>query len=393
MEELKVGIEKIGLYIPNNYVDLIKLANKRGIDPNKWTYGIGQSKMAVLSEYEDVISMGANAANKILNEEDKSSIGQVIFATESGIDFSKACSTYIHSLLDINKYAKSYEIKQACYGATAGLQIACDYVRLRPNEKVLIISSDIAKYGANTSGEVTQGAGAIAILVSSNPKILEIGTQSVSMTTDTYDFWRPSYSEVPMVDGKFSKDIYIDVFNDLMYEFEAKYHNSNELKAMVCHLPFTKMGKKALQAYKDNVESNSQNLVDTWLNRYESSTLLCRQIGNLYTGSLYLALISQLLYGDLQENDTIGLYSYGSGAVGEIFTGKLVKGFKDCLDITIIEKKLKDRQEIDVEDYDNFYFKKIYTEEKNAKFEPNENFKGFYLKELADGKRVYDFKN
>lgn len=50
MEELKVGIEKIGLYIPNNYVDLIKLANKRGIDPNKWTYGIGQSKMAVLSE-------------------------------------------------------------------------------------------------------------------------------------------------------------------------------------------------------------------------------------------------------------------------------------------------------------------------------------------------------
>ena len=43
MNEIKVGIDKINLYIPKNFVDLAKLARHRGIDPDKWTKGIGQN--------------------------------------------------------------------------------------------------------------------------------------------------------------------------------------------------------------------------------------------------------------------------------------------------------------------------------------------------------------
>ena len=36
-----------------------------------------------------------------------------------------------------------------------------------PESKVLVIASDIAKYGVKSSGESTQGAGSCAMLVSS----------------------------------------------------------------------------------------------------------------------------------------------------------------------------------------------------------------------------------
>ena len=120
-ETNKVGIEKIGLYLPKYYVDLVALAEKRGVDPNKWTIGIGQEKMSVIEEGEDIVTMAANAADKILTEEDKKSISQVVFATESSIDFSKSAASQVHRLLSINKFAKSYEVKQACYSATAAL--------------------------------------------------------------------------------------------------------------------------------------------------------------------------------------------------------------------------------------------------------------------------------
>ncbi|MDK7260552.1 hydroxymethylglutaryl-CoA synthase, partial [Gardnerella vaginalis] len=81
-------------------------------------------------------------------------------------------ATYLHESLGIHAFAKSYEIKEACYGATAALQIACDYVRLRPERKVLVVASDIARYGLATGGEPTQGAGAIAMLISKNPSVL-----------------------------------------------------------------------------------------------------------------------------------------------------------------------------------------------------------------------------
>lgn len=310
MENLTIGIEKISLYIPKYYVDIKKLAKQREVDPDKWTIGIGQEKMSVITENQDIVSMGANAAYKILNSEDKNNIGQVIFATESGFDYSKSASTYLFDLLNINKFARTYEIKQACYGATAAIQIACDYVRLRPEEKVLIISSDISKYGLKSGGEVTQGAGAIAILISSNPKILSVTDKSVSLSKNEYDFWRPSYSEYPIVDGKFSTQLYIDMFSEVVGEFNNRYEKTlSNLESIMFHLPFSKMGKKALIS----LEKSFPLLSKKWLSKYDESTKLCKQIGNLYTGSLYLSLLSQLIYGDLEENTEIGMFSYGSG--------------------------------------------------------------------------------
>ena len=50
----------------------------------------------------------------------------VILATESGIDQSKATAVFVHGLLDIQPFARSFEMKEACYAATAAL----DYAKL-----------------------------------------------------------------------------------------------------------------------------------------------------------------------------------------------------------------------------------------------------------------------
>ncbi|MFM1535150.1 hydroxymethylglutaryl-CoA synthase [Helcococcus ovis] len=390
MQDKYVGIEKISLYIPKYYVNIEKLARQRNVDPDKWTKGIGQEKMSIIPKNQDIVSMAANAAINILNDEDKKNIGQVIFATESGFDFSKSASTYLFDLLNINKFAKTYEIKQACYSATAAIQIACDYVRLRPNQKVLIVSSDIAKYGPKTGGEVTQGAGAIAILISSSPKILRVTDKFVSLTRNEYDFWRPSYSEYPIVDGKFSTQLYIDMFKESVNEFKNRYKNTlQNIDTMLFHLPFSKMGKKALISLEEDLSLLSQK----WLSKYDQSTKLCRQIGNLYTGSLYLSFLSQLIYGNLKENSEIGFFSYGSGAVCELFTGILLKDFTSNIDIKFIEKMLENRDEIDVSEYDLNYFEKIYTEESFIHVEEKLMEKGFNLKGIENGKREYVLLN
>lgn len=397
----KVGIEKIGIYIPKNYISLSRLAEFRGVDPDKWKKGIGQDKMSVLTKDQDVISMGANACLKILDEEDKSKIDQVIFATESSVDFSKASSTYIHNLLGIQEFAKSYEIKQACYSATAAIQLACDYVRLRPDRKILIIASDVSKYGLNTSGEVTQGAGAISLLISSKPKVMEISDETVSYTLNSFDFWRPSFSDYPYVEGKYSTELYIDVFLKLVEEFDKRFPDVlKNTQAIIYHLPFTRMGKKAVDALKErlvNIGDEKSNILlekfPQWYKNYEKSTIFSKEVGNIYTGSLYLSLLSLLMNGDLKDREKIALFSYGSGSVAELYTAVLSENYKDYLYKDDIDDLLKRRHELTVEEYEKKYFDMSYieylgdtiNEEKDAE-------SGFYLARIENSKRYYKFK-
>lgn len=145
--------------------------------------------MAPLSQ--DTISMAANAAAQILSDADKAAIDLVILGTESGVDNSKAGALYVQRLLGISNKARVLEIKEACYGATAGLQFAKLHIAQNPKAKALVIGSDIARYGLDTSGEVTQGAGAVALLVAANPRILALDMRSAYYSSEINDFWRP----------------------------------------------------------------------------------------------------------------------------------------------------------------------------------------------------------
>jgi len=350
---VNIGIDKINFYVPKYYVDMAKLAEARQVDPNKFLIGIGQTQMAVSPVSQDIVSMGANAAKDIITEDDKKHIGMVIVATESAIDNAKAAAVQIHHLLNIQPFARCFEMKEACYAATPAIQLAKDYLANRPNEKVLVIASDTARYGIESGGEPTQGAGAVAMLISHQPRILQLNNDAVAYTADVYDFWRPTGYKYPLVAGALSKDAYIESFQESWKEYARREDKSlSDFESLCFHVPFTKMGKKALDSIINDTDETTQSRLTSG---YEDAVYYNRYVGNIYTGSLYLSLISLLENRTLTPGQTIGLFSYGSGSVGEFFSATVVEGFEQHLDKKAHQALLNERQEVSVKEYESFF--------------------------------------
>jgi len=167
-----VGIDDISFYASDFYLSLATLAQHNGKDPNKYLQGLGQHQMGVLPCDEDIVTMAANAAYPLVANRGIDKIRTLLFATESGVDQSKAAGLYVHRLLNLHQNMRIIELKQACYSATAALQMACALVEKNPQHEVLVIASDVARYGLNTPGEATQGCGAVAMRITAQPRLL-----------------------------------------------------------------------------------------------------------------------------------------------------------------------------------------------------------------------------
>lgn len=349
---MDIGIDRVGFYTPKQYIDMNTLGEARDVDPNKYIKGLGQEEMAVTSEVDDAVTMAAQAALSILNDTDKEAIDMVLVGSESGVDNSKSIAVWVHELIGVNKHARAVELKQACYGTTAALKMAAGHIMMNPESKVLIIGSDVAKYGLNTGGEPTQGAGAVAMVVAKDPSIAIINNDSATYTKSIPDFWRPIYYDYALVDGHYSNSAYLDFLSKVWEQYKEKTGlSTKDFKTILFHTPFTKMGKKALNKLAE-VEKNSE--IERLMTYYEASRYYNKKIGNIYTGSLYLSLISLLEQAEgIEGGDRIGLFSYGSGAVGEFFSIELVSGFKDALLTENHENQLSNRHELNLEEYES----------------------------------------
>jgi len=349
-----IGIDKMSFFAPHQYIDMVALAKARHEEPDKYLIGIGQTQQTVVPATQDIVTMAANAADPMLTVEERADITTVIVATESGIDNSKSAAVYVQRLLGLNKFARTIEMKQACFAGTYGLMQARDYVATHPGEKVLVIASDIARYGLHTGGEVTQGAGAVAMLVTENPRILTLNTDNQFMSEDIMDFWRPVYATEALVDGKYSADVYREFFQTLWARYQTQTERTiADFKAFAFHLPFTKMGLKAL---RDILPEANEAQQEALLAEFEASRVFNKRIGNLYTGSLYLSLYSLLENSTtLQAGDRIGLFSYGSGAEGEFYSATLQPDFKTGLIKNHMSTLLDQREELSIATYEDVF--------------------------------------
>lgn len=348
---MQIGIEKIGFFVPPTYIEMDDLAHARDTDPNKYKIGIGQDQMAIATPAYDSVAMGINAAKKIITDTDRRQIDTVIFATETGVDHSKAGAIWIHHFLKLTPYARAIEMKQACYSATAAIRLAQGHIALNPESKVLVVASDIAKYGLETGGEPTQGAGAVAILLSSQPKIIALDSQSATFTQEMPDFWRPLYSTWAFVDGKYSNTAYLDTLQATWARYQEKTSAViSDFDVLLFHVPYTKMGRKALQALANQMSEDEYAHFEA---HYEKAIVYNRRVGNIYTGSLYLSLISLLEQDDtLQAGMRLGMFSYGSGAVGEFFTGTLLADYEKHIHPAEHEAMLDERQKLTIDEYE-----------------------------------------
>lgn len=385
---MKIGIDKIGFATAQYVLNMDDLAESRYVDPDKYSKGLLLNNLSITPVNDDIVTLGASAAESILSEEDKNTIDMIIVATESSVDQSKAASTYIHSLLGIQPFARSIEMKEACYGATAALDYARLHVQKHPESKVLVIASDVARYGVNTPGEPTQGAGSVAMLISKDPRILLLNDNSVAQTRDIMDFWRPNYSTTPYVNGIYSTKQYLDMLKTTWAEFQKRFNTSlADFSAFCFHLPFPKLALKGFNKVMD--KNLPEDFKEKLKENFESTILYSKEVGNIYTGSLYLGLLSLLENSkNLVAGDQIALFSYGSGAVAEIFSATLVDGFKDMLQTNRLET-LKNRIRLSVEDYEKLFFEEAAIDSEGNANIPEYKTGAFTLKKIHEHQRIY----
>lgn len=387
---MSVGIDKIGFYTPKFYIDMVDLAHARNEDPNKYLVGIGQTRQAVAPVTQDIVTMAANAAATFLTAEDKQNIEMIIFGTESGIDNSKAAAMYLQNLLELSHEARAFEIKQACYGATAGLQMAVYFVKLHPEASVLVVGADIARYGINTPGEVTQGAGAVAMLVKSNPDLVEIEEPSTFYSEDIMDFWRPLYRSEAIVDGHYSNNMYIDFFTKTWEQYQQKTNQTmNDFDAFLFHLPYTKMGIKALRTILTD-DDHSQKI---W-QEFEAAKKYNAEVGNIYTGSLYLSLLSWLANStNVKQGNHIGLFSFGSGAQGEFFAGRIGPAKKRLEIKDQVDEMLADRTLLSIDEYEEIFNARKPFESADYQLDTSSENANYYLLGQKNHQLIYKNAN
>lgn len=321
-----IGIHDLSVATGSYVIGLAELAARHGVDPGKYHVGLGQDEMSVLAPDEDVVTLAASAAAPVIARHGTEHLRTVLFATESGIDQSKAAGVYVHRLLGLPPTARVVELKQACYAGTAALQMAAALVARDPREKVLVIASDVARYDLDSNAEATQGAAAVAMLVTADPALLELEPVTGVHTEDVMDFWRPNHRTTALVDGKASIDAYLRAVEGAWQDYaERGGAPFGDIAAFCYHQPFTRMATKAhrrlARVAGDGMDAAAADA------QIAATTAYNRRIGNSYTASLYVALATLLDAGELEAGQRVGLVSYGSGAVSELFTGVLRPGY------------------------------------------------------------------
>jgi len=462
---MAAGIDDIAIYIPRLYLDASDFAKARGLDPEKLERGLGIGQMAIVDTNQDPACLAANACLRVMqkNKLTPDKIGRLYVATESSFDESKAMNSYVIGMLeqvygqDTFGHCGGIECKFACVSGSYALYDNTNWIRAGEAEDkyALVVVSDIAKYDLGSSGEVTQGAGAIAMLLNDNPRLLSFDPKVTSTSIkNEYDFYRPFGKETPIVHGQYSNLLYLIQVKNALIDYKRKVKKTGLIKLkdgetildhvdyLNMHLPYSNMGKKAL-AYlvrhewrdlprwkkiieeigmeepipkdpRGTIESvledsefmandhqftklftSTEMYAELYESKLASSLIASKMIGNLYTASLYLGFRSSLEFeyqkGVDLEGKRVGFCSYGSGASAMIFSGVIQPEYAQVVKDMNLEAELGPRTKLSLDEYEELHENKR-TYEENIR-SANKEFVIVDVKTSAEskGERHYAF--
>lgn len=442
----KAGIDAISFYVPPLYVPMQELAAKRDIPYEKLRKGLGLEKMAIPDINEDAASFAANALLSLIrdNEIDPTQIGRIYLGTESAVDGSKPTATYaIEVVEDIlsNQYGDRcfkncdvVDLTFACVGAVDAMHNCLDWVENGENRKAVVIASDLSKYELHSTGEYTQGAGAVAVLLTKDPSLIAISPNWGVATKSVGDFFKPRrffnkqqlakellqqlngnysdeelndlisgtesgfwneknelvelFKEEPVFDGQYSNQCYSDRVTEALEHFNEQSSTNflHDWEYLVFHLPYAYHGRRIIFSnWLDWIEADGRldellqeigpqtddrktwerlaskstmyrEFVETRIEKGERASSL---IGNMYTASIFMALLSLLRSSYDSEEELsgkkIGFIAYGSGSKSKVFEGTVQKEWKEKIASVNIFNILDKRKAIDVALYEKIH--------------------------------------
>ena len=420
-ENMKIGIDCISFDVAKLHLPINTLAKARNIEPEKLEKGLGLLKMTLPDVHQDTVVFGANALTKLLveNRIDLSEIARIYVGTESAIDSSKPISSFLITLME-QKFGENalsecdvVDFTFACIGGVDAMQNCIDFVTLNPTKKAIVVTTDFAKYDLNSTGEYTQGAGALAILITTNPKIIAFENHWAMSTKGVFDFFKPYrtvskqeitgnntneswfdnleseieiHKDQPVFDGQYSNQCYMDRTREAYFSFKKLKKTTETVydswQSIVMHLPYAFQGRRMLSEIyaldaltpllsgKETVIEYQNKLKEVGKTEdYKSfvtekllpAELASSLIGNLYTGSIFMGLLSTLAhFYDTNKaivGNKFGFLAYGSGSKSKVFEGTIQTEWRTALKNVQLFETLEQSLEIDFDTYEKLHKK------------------------------------
>lgn len=354
------GIEALNVYCGVAHIPVRSIFEHRGLDVGRMG-NLMMEKRSIALPFEDPVTNAVNAAKPIvdaLDDEQRNRIEIVVTSSESGVDYSKSITSYVHEYLGLSRNCRIVEMKQACYAATAAVQMGMGYVAsgMSPGAKVLIIATDIALVDAKAEyAEPAVGTGAAAVLISDEPHIMAIDLGAFgNYSFEIMDSARPTPEfDIADVDG--SLFAYLDCLSGSFEDYCSRVDSADFISTfdqLALHTPFTGLVKAAhRKMMRELTQASPGQIEEDFQRRVAPSLAYPTVVGNLCSGSVYLALASMIDCASYSRPSRVGLFSYGSGCSSEFFSGTIDSNSKRSLAKLRIGSQLESRCELSFEEY------------------------------------------
>ena len=355
---MPVGIDDMNVYTSTLSVDFSEIVSARSIS-DKDLQNVGFVRRSVVPTFEDPVTLGVNAAKPIIDAAGNDAFELLIVASESSMDFAKPLSSYVHKYLGLNRRCRNIELKHACYAGTSGLQMAASWARseLTAGKKALVVMTDIGRRHFNESAELSVGAGSVALSVSTEPRIFELEPQSGFVSHEVYDTARPTANS-EWIDPPLSLSAYLDLL-EMAWEDYCNVSKVNcfqdHLAHMVFHTPLISLIKQAHQILVEDGRDDTlpSDVGKSFARMVEPSLCYNRIVGNIYSGTLYLALAGLIDSIRPTSKTRVGCFSYGSGSCAEFFSGFIDSESWAMLANKRIGERLVERRRLSVPEYEH----------------------------------------
>lgn len=354
-----VGMDDLNVYGSTLAIDHAAIAAARGL-PEKALQAVEFERRSVTPTYEDAVTLAVNAARPLVDAAGRDAFELLIVATESGVDYGKPLSAYVHRHLGLGARCRNFELKHACYAGTAAIQMAAAWVRAgdAPGKKALVVMTDLARRHFGDPGELTAGSGAVAVTIAAEPGVMAIEPRSGYACREVYDVARPTAA------GEHADPVLsLAAYLDLVEEAWANYRSAaavteaidTRFRYLLYHTPLVSLVDQAhrllLEVDRPDLATGAVN--DSFDRMVRPALRHARELANIYSGSVY-CLLAGLLDGDAEvpSGTRVGICSYGSGSCAEIYGGVVADGARATVRRHRIAERLGERVRVDVAQYE-----------------------------------------
>lgn len=382
---MNVGIDTLKFYIPENRIAISTIMEARKQESQQLYDVLARAQITTAQAYmriphlwQDSVCLAAQAALSLITDSSVQEyiplLRYIISATETPVDAAKPVSAFVLGILnkvcdELPSKLVSYQTQHACAGGLISILQAASLVATTQHARssALVTTSDIAHYNSHTNAEITQGAGAMAFLITKDPRLLTLDISNVGFSSaDVDDFFRPLSSPTAVVKGRYSMRCYIEATFDALEDF-AQQTDQSVLEVLesndylVFHAPFRSMPSIALTNILKNHLSLDRKIIADMLEKkhFDSVAEIITNIGNTYTSSVFLSFghILQQQYRSIGK-DIIGkkvlLVSYGAGSTAVVMQGILGTQAPEVIEQWNLDEQTEHYTELSMELYDQW---------------------------------------